>query len=107
MLAICPGPGPWTAVEARARIPSVPSSPLSERDLTRLVDHMFEHVLGDEERVELLVWIRRWEAANPGVDSANRVTGWIDVAYEFQARLEGRLTDAAPARRMPRLSFAL
>lgn len=79
--------------------------PLSERDLTRLVDHMFDQVLGEEERVELLAWIRRWESANPGVDAAHRVTGWIDVAYEFQARREGRTVASAP-RRAPRVAFA-
>ena len=60
-----------------------------DRELARLVDHMFDQVLDDEERAELLVWIRRWEDRNPGVDPAHRVTGWIDVAYEFQARRDG------------------
>lgn len=72
-------------------------SPMTERDLARLVNHMFEQVLSVEERAELLIWIRRWEAQNPGVDAAHRVTGWIDVAYEFQARLDGRVTDPAPS----------
>lgn len=79
-------------------------TPLSERDLARLVNHMFEAVLSEDERAELLVWIRRWEAKNPGVDAANRVTGWIDVAYEFQARREGRDTRSAE---IPMPGFAL
>ena len=59
-------------------------------DLEGLVEHMFEHVLSAPERAELLVWIRWWEAANPDADAAHRVTGWIDVAYAFQMRAEGR-----------------
>ncbi len=58
-------------------------SPLS---LAALVERMFDQVLGEDERVELLAWIEEWEAANPDADSAHRVTGWIDVAYSFQAR---------------------
>ena len=50
-----------------------------------LVDRLFEQVLDPAERAELLIRIREWEAANPDVDSAHRITGWIDVAYEFQA----------------------
>jgi hypothetical protein len=50
-----------------------------------LVDHMFDQVLTADERAELLIRIRAWEAANPDVDNAHRITGWIDVAYEFQA----------------------
>ena len=49
---------------------------------------MFDQVLSATERAELLVWIRRWDAANPNADPAHRVTGWIDVAYAFQARSE-------------------
>jgi hypothetical protein len=55
-------------------------------NLESLVHHMFDQVLDESERAELMSWIRRWEAANPGVDAAHRVTGWIDVAYEFQSR---------------------
>lgn len=61
----------------------------SDRDVAALVDHMFDQVLDEDERAELLVWIRRWEEQNPGVDQAHRVTGWIDVAYAFQARRDG------------------
>jgi hypothetical protein len=57
-------------------------------DLDRLVEHMFDQVFTESERAELLVWIHRWEAENPEVDSALRVTGWIDVAYSFQARID-------------------
>lgn len=58
-------------------------SPLS---LAALIERMFDQVLNEDERVELLSWIEEWEAANPDADSAHRVTGWIDVAYSFQAR---------------------
>lgn len=54
--------------------------------LETLVDHMFDQVLEADARAGLLVWIREWEAANPDVDNAHRITGWIDVAYAFQAR---------------------
>jgi hypothetical protein len=60
-------------------------------DVDRLVEHMFDQVLDDHERAELLVWIKRWEVANPDADAAHRVTGWIDVAYAFQARNRGAL----------------
>lgn len=55
-------------------------------DLESLVHHMFDQVLEESERAELLLWIRQWEAENPDVDAAHRITGWIDVAYAFQAR---------------------
>lgn len=57
-------------------------------NLATLVDHMFDRVLEAPERAQLLSWIEAWEAANPDVDNAHRVTGWIDVAYAFQARLD-------------------
>jgi hypothetical protein len=47
---------------------------------------MFSEVLSEAERAELLTWIEAWEAAHPDVDAAHRVTGWIDVAYDFQSR---------------------
>ncbi|HYO17064.1 MAG TPA: hypothetical protein VES02_00150 [Dermatophilaceae bacterium] len=59
-------------------------------DAQALVEHLFEQVLTDPERAELLIWIHRWEAANPDADPAHRVTGWIDVAYAFQARPDRR-----------------
>jgi uncharacterized protein YijF (DUF1287 family) len=65
------------AVDARVRTPL---------DLERLVEHMFDQVLNESERAELLTWISAWEAAHPDADAAHRVTGWIDVAYAFQAR---------------------
>jgi hypothetical protein len=69
----------------------VSNQAVTEADLARLVDHMFELVLDESERRELLMWIREWESANPDVDSAHRVTGWIDVAYNFQARADRRV----------------
>ena len=39
-----------------------------------------------DERADLLTWIQAWEAENPDVTAAERVTGWIDVAYAFQER---------------------
>ena len=53
-----------------------------------LVGHMFDEVLEASQRAQLLECIRAWEAANPNVDNAHRVTGWIDVAYEFQSRVD-------------------
>ena len=75
------------------------TQPEAERpNLATLVDHMFDRVLEAPERAELLSWIETWEADNPDVDNAHRVTGWIDVAYDFQARREGRLqTEASTA----------
>lgn len=67
-------------------------------DIDALVEHMFEQVLDADERAELLIWIKNWDAANPDADAAHRVTGWIDVAYAFQARIEGRVEGHAPAR---------
>ena len=64
-------------------------------DVSTLVDTMFEAVLTPDERAELLIWIRRWEAENPDVDNAHRITGWIDVAYAFQ---EWRVGRTAPDR---------
>ncbi len=72
---------------------------VTETDLARLVDHMFELVLDGSERRELLMWIREWESANPDVDAAHRVTGWIDVAYAYQAR-SNRPIEAARASRI-------
>jgi hypothetical protein len=66
--------------------------------IEQLVEHMFDQVFTEDERAELLVWIHRWEAANPDVDAAHRVTGWIDVAYAFQARLEGTSSTTIEAR---------
>ena len=57
-------------------------------NLSTLVDHMFDRVLEAPERAQLLSWIEAWEADNPDVDNAHRVTGWIDVAYSFQAQLD-------------------
>ena len=47
---------------------------------------MFGEVFTPEERGNLLTWIQAWEDENPGVSAAERVTGWIDVAYAFQER---------------------
>lgn len=57
-----------------------------DADLAALVDHMFEEVLGEAERAELLACIEVWEAENPEVDAARRVTAWIDIAYDVHAR---------------------
>jgi hypothetical protein len=54
------------------------------RDVSALVENMFADVFTAPERVELLEWISRWEAENPDVQSAHRVTAWIDVAYSYQ-----------------------
>ena len=55
-------------------------------DVTVLVDTMFAEGLMPDERADLLTWIHAWEAENPDVTAAERVTGWIDVAYSFQER---------------------
>jgi hypothetical protein len=62
------------------------SRPRAQLDVAVLVDSMFGEVFTVEERVDLLTWIRAWEAENPDVTAAQRVTGWIDVAYAFQER---------------------
>jgi hypothetical protein len=64
-----------------------------------LVDRMFDQVLDQDERAELMVRIRAWEAANPDVDNAHRITGWIDVAYESQARRPVAAGTLSPIRR--------
>ena len=71
--------------------------------LAGLVDRIFDQVLGDDERAELLEWIREWEAANPDVDAAHRVTGWIDVAYAFQARADAQAASRSPVAVHPPL----
>jgi hypothetical protein len=62
------------------------SRPRAQLDVAALVDRMFGEVFTDEERADLLTWIRAWESENPDVTAADRVTGWIDVAYAFQER---------------------
>lgn len=62
------------------------SRPRGQLDVAVLVDSMFGEVFTADERADLLTWIRAWEAENPGVTAADRVTGWIDVAYSFQER---------------------
>jgi len=64
-----------------------------------LVDRMFDQVLEPDERAELLIRIHAWEAAHPGVDNARRITGWIDVAYEFQAQQRAGVETRSPVRR--------
>ena len=54
--------------------------------MAALVDTMFGEVFTPDERADLLTWIQAWEAENPDVTAAERVTGWIDVAYAFQER---------------------
>lgn len=67
------------------------------RDVAALVDRMFADVFTPDERTELLDWIRAWDAEHPDVDAAHRVTGWIDVAYAFQARGRSVSPAARPA----------
>jgi hypothetical protein len=67
----------------------------SAGDIAHLVDHMFSEVLDENERAELLAWIHAWEARNPDVDAAHRVTGWIDVAYAYHSRRNGMPTSEA------------
>ncbi len=60
--------------------------PRAQLDVARLVDSMFGEVFTADERADLRAWIEAWEAENPDVTAAERVTGWIDVAYSFQER---------------------
>ena len=76
----------------------VAETPDSAR-LRPLVDRMFSEVLTAEERAELLEWITAWEAENPDAPAAQRVTGWIDVAYAFQA---SKAPGARASARLPR-----
>jgi hypothetical protein len=62
------------------------SRPRAQLDVAALVDSMFGEVFTAEERADLLAWIQSWETENPEVTAAERVTGWIDVAYAFQER---------------------
>ena len=62
------------------------SRPHSHLDMAALVDSMFGGVFTVDERADLLTWIQAWEAENPDGTPAERVTGWIDVAYAFQER---------------------
>ena len=55
-------------------------------DLDGLVDQMFTDALSDDERAELLDWVRAWDVAHPDVDPAHRLIGWIDAAYAYQSR---------------------
>jgi hypothetical protein len=66
--------------------------------IEHLVEHMFDQVFTEAERAELLECIRAWERANPDVDAAHRVTGWIDVAYDYQAQLREPARGVAPFR---------
>ena len=65
----------------------------SAPDVAALVENMFADVLTPSERQDLLARIEAWEAANPGLSSAERITGWIDVAYEYQAEKGPTLPD--------------
>lgn len=64
--------------------------PVRPQPIAALVDSMFAEVFTPEERAGLLEHIEVWEAENPDVSNAQRVTGWIDVAYAFQARQRPR-----------------
>ncbi len=50
-----------------------------------LVDNMFRDVLTEEERAELVARIRTWEVENPGLSPSQRISAWIDIAYDYQA----------------------
>jgi hypothetical protein len=65
---------------------AVASSPPA-RDVSALVETMFANVFTADERAALLDRIHEWERRNPEVDSAHRITGWIDVAYAYQSHL--------------------
>lgn len=73
------------------------------QDLDDLIEHMFEQVLDAAERAELRTWIEAWEAANPDADAAHRVTGWIDVAYAFQAHADAQQEIRSRVRSAPDL----
>jgi hypothetical protein len=62
------------------------SRPRAQLDVAALVHSMFGEVFTADERADLLTWIQAWEVENPEVTAAERVTGWIDVAYAFQER---------------------
>lgn len=57
-------------------------------DIGGLVDHMFQDVFTEVERAALRDRIAVWESNNPGVTQAERVMGWIDVAYQYQMETE-------------------
>jgi hypothetical protein len=56
-----------------------------ERKIDSLVDNMFRDVFTDEERAELVERIKVWEVDHPGLTPSQRISGWIDLAYDFQA----------------------
>jgi hypothetical protein len=78
-------------------MPSRTRAPLVVSDV---VNRMFADAFTDDERTELAQWIEAWDAANPDVPQAQRLTGWIDVAYAFQERGASRpsWSPARPAR---------
>jgi hypothetical protein len=107
--ARCPPCVPRTPVAPSCkRLPSV-RCPCGDKGVTSargsvsvesLVDRLFDRVLEPDERAELLIRIQAWEAANPGVDNARRVTGWIDVTYEFHAQQRAVVETRSPVRRL-------
>ena len=64
--------------------------PVRPQPIAALVENMFSEVFTAEERAGLLEHIEAWESENPDVTAAQRVTGWIDVAYAYQARQRPR-----------------
>lgn len=50
-----------------------------------LVENMFRDVLAEDERAELVERIRAWEVENPDLSPGQRISGWIDIAYDYQA----------------------
>ena len=54
------------------------------RDPSTLIDNMFQDVFSVEERAALRDRILAWEATQPQLSPADRITAWIDIAYTFQ-----------------------
>lgn len=59
--------------------------PEQGKSTAELVDSMFGSLFDEQERAQLLARIEAFDSDNPGLSNAQRITGWIDVAYAFQA----------------------
>lgn len=46
---------------------------------------MFANVFTEDERTGLLALISAWDADHPEASPADRITAWIDIAYEYQS----------------------
>lgn len=55
------------------------------RDVAHLVQHMFADVFTEDERAGLLAQITAWDAEHPDASPADRISAWIDIAYEYQS----------------------